>query len=437
METKRFVDTVCRDLWRFKELYKVRLDDLGWELSDTAVSHRLKHRKPPPDLKHVGATLERLALDPEEFFAGVASGFHPELALAPFLAEDPEQFPRFRRRRLSKPPRRRYAAAELHEMAAGLESLRFVDADAAYDQAAEILRALGPDFVPNGATDDDAAEAWGVLGIVQRQRGQTSTTAGAYLQALQLGKAPDVRARTFQRIGMLMLYNGEDPVGAKRAINRARAIYLDAADDSGVGKTFIDEAIIRSLEGDYRQSRNLDRRALRYLAEDELENRFAAVQGIAVKSALLGETAEAVHFLDQASTFPANRPLMRTALHWLRAELAFALDQAGEALDHLGQALDAAEDAELAPVELVLLQLRMAKAYRLQGDHRALRWTLRDIVSSQRSFRSKSVHAALSELLAGALEDDATHVTAELLEETYRRMRERTTTAAVAPPLLT
>jgi len=433
METKRFAGVVCRDLRSFIDCGGVPMGDLGWGISGTRVSSRLKHRDPAPNLDHVDATLDTLEIDLDEFLLGLATGFHPKLVLAPYLDEHPRQFPRFRRRRLRQPPKRDYSAAEIHEMAGGLESLRFRDAGAAFRQALEILRSGA---VGGAVEPDDAAESWGVLGVIQRHRGHISTAAGGFLEALDLGEAPAVRARTFQRIGMLLHLNGDDQDLALRAILRARGIYLDAGDDSGVGKTFVDEAAIAGFCGGYRRARALNRRALRYLQDNDIENRFAAIQGIAVASVFLEETDEAATFLHQAATtLPGDRPLLSCSLDWLQGELALDLGQSLEALDHLRAALDAAEEAGLAPVELVLLQLRIAKAHRLQGDRKALLWTLYDIMDLRRSFRgSKPVGAVLSEFLTVALEEDAAGVTVELLEETYRKMRDGATLHA-APSL--
>ncbi|MEE8523616.1 MAG: hypothetical protein V3T72_06760 [Thermoanaerobaculia bacterium] len=422
--------TTREDLREFVLMYEFPLDQLGkaWGgLSAAGVSQRLAGN-PPALSDQVEITLAELGLDFEEFCLGVATRFHPELELHAFIEPARRAVGRFQDRLLKRAPKRRYSPAELAEMVGGLETLRFRDARDARRRAVEILR--------SGALEPDVAgEAWGVLGVLYRHRGHTAIAAFCLLQALRSGASPTVKARTLQRIAMLLLFNAGKPGQALQAIGRARKIYRLAEDGSGVGKTYVDEAVVHSNCGEHRLARRADRKALRYLDEEDRENFFAALQGLAVAAVFLGDAAEGFRYLEKAAAALADDACSRylcTTVRWLQGELSLLLGQYGEAAEHFVAVWDALLDLDIGPLEVTLISLRVAKAYWLQGDREGSRQILQDLVSREKAARRSNPLLApvLSELLRESAEGTAT---AELLEETYRKLREGTSSG---PPLL-
>ncbi len=109
------------------------------------------------------------------------------------------------------------------------------------------------------------------------------------------------------------------------------------------------------------------------------------------------------------------------------------LGQYGEAADHFVAVWDAFLDLKIGPLEVTLISLRIAKAYWLQGDREGFRQILQDLVSREEEARCSNplVVPVLSELLRESAESTAT---AELLEETYRKLREGGASFSRLPP---
>ncbi len=418
-----------RDLHRIILVRKLSYEDLGrrWRVSPSCVSQRLTG-DPPMSTDQLEIALEALGLDPVEFALGVKERFHPELELDDLMAPARRCVGDFRRRLLNKPAKGEYSPIELSESARGLETLRFRDARAAYRQAREILRC--GDLAP-----DVAAEAWGVLGVIERHRGRAEITAFCLTQALRAGASPTHQARTLQRIAMMLFFNAGRPDQALKAIFRARQIYRLAEDWSGVGKTYVDEGVIQGMAGDHRAARRAHRRALNYLGEADSENRLCAFQGIAVASVFLGEVTEAFHFLDRAAAVLGDDEgslYLLSILWWLRGEISLLVGEYAQAAGHLVAVWDAYIDLDIGTLEVTLISLRIAKAYWLQGNWAGFQQILEDLVSRENEVRRSNplVASVLNELLRAKAEGA---VTEELLEDAYLKMREGIQNV---PPLL-
>jgi tetratricopeptide (TPR) repeat protein len=418
------------DLRAFVRMYNYNLERLGaaWGgPKGPGVSQRLAGN-PGVSSEQVEITLAELGLDPVEFHLGVATRFHPELELEVFTKPRQRAVTRFLNRIRQQPLSHRYSPAKLAEMTADLERLRFRKAGAARNRAFEILRC--GDLEP-----DVAAEAWGVLGVLQRHRGYVALAACSLTQALRSRPSPTVRARTLQRVAMLLFFNAGRPDQACQAIGRARALYLQAGDLAGVGKTFVDEAVVHSNCGEYRLARRAHLTALRLLPDDSLINRFAALQGLAVAAVFLGDVEEAFHHLQLAmAALPEDASWLyhRASVRWLQGELSLLLGQYEQASEHFAAVWDAFLDLNFGPLEMTLISLRIAKTCWLQGDRPALRQSLQELVVREHQVQRSHplVAPVLGELLRQSAEGA---VTAELLDEVYLKIREG---AQSAPPLL-
>jgi tetratricopeptide (TPR) repeat protein len=234
---------------------------------------------------------------------------------------------------------------------------------------------------------------------------------------------------------MLLLYTTGDADAAMKACRRAAVCYLSCRDLAGMGKTLVDEGVVL-LNGQaaYGEALRAYEKALELLPDTEPVYRFGATQGSAVAAVYLGDVAGALEHLDGALAELAAQEssLMYASLLWLKGEIALLLEQYLEAADHFLGVWDCCVDLDLSPLETTLVSLRMAKAYFLQGDRRQVRRILHEMVSSLAEVERSHplLGAALGEFLREGVRGE---VTAEALEEIYRKLREGTETA---PPLL-
>ncbi len=424
-----FPGATREDLREFVKSRKLGIEKLGraWCLSPAAVSQRLAG-KTAVTIEQLEIALAELGLDPVEFHRGVATRFHPELELHAFVKPCRRTVDRFHKRILRRSPSRQRSSTELAEMVEDLETLRFRNAKAARRQAVEILRSRDLEA-------DVAGEAWGVLGVLYRHRGHMAIAAFCLLQGFYLGASPAIRARTLQRLAMLLFFNAGKPDQALKAIRRAREIYLLAEDYAGVGKTFVDEAAVQSNCGEHQLARQADQQALHYLSEEDCENRFAAFLGLAVSAVFLSDVDEAAVYLGKASATLASdeqSDFLLSFARWLQGELSLLLNHYGQAAEHFVAVWDAYLDLDAGPLEMTLISLRIAKTYLLQGDRLGCLHILEGLVATEKELRRANplVAPVLSELLRESAEGS---VTAELLEQVYLKMREGTPNV---PPLL-
>ncbi len=417
------------DLREFVKSRKLGFEKLGkaWDLSAGSVSQRLAGN-PGVTSDQVEIALAELGLDPVEFHRGVATRFHAELELHAFIKPSRRTVRRFHKRLLERPPESRHSPAELAEMVESLETLRFRDAKVAHRRSVEILRS-------HDLEADVAGEAWGVLGVLYRHRGHSVIAAFCLLQALRSDGSQTVRARTLQRIAMLLFFNATEPGQALKAIRRAREIYQLAEDHGGVGKTYVDEAVVHSNCGEHRLARRAHSEALSLLPNDLPISRLCALQGVAVAAVFLGDTDEAFQFLEEAAAAlpdDGDSCYLLSGVRWLQGEISLLLDQYGQAIEHFVAVWDAYIELDIGPLEVTLISLRIAKTYFLQGDWQAFRKILEGLTAREKEVQRANplVAPAFSELLRVSAEGT---VTAELLEKVYLEMREGTSSA---PPLL-
>ncbi len=398
-----------------------------WQLGESAVQRRLHGGKGLGPFK-IDRALARAGILRERFYLGVATGFHPELALDRIAARNRDQVREFLKSVRDGRPRQIYADEELRKVIAGLEELRFHDAGEARQRALDVLRSsdLDPELT---------AEAWGVLGVIERYRGRAPVAAACYAAALKSGNEERTQARTFQRISMLLLFDGCDASGAMEAVLRARDAYSRCHDRSGLGKTLVDEGVVLfNGKGACREALTAHEAALGLLGEDDFASRFGAVQGLAIAAVYLGDVKRAQAELSEALTAFEGKEssLMHASLVWLQGEIALLLGQYLRAADRFLEVWDCYIDLDLGPVETSLVSLRMAKAYALQGDPRQVRRLLRQILQSfgGPGRPSRLLSSTLGEFLREGVRGE---VTAEALEEIYRQLRGE---AETAPPLL-
>ncbi len=406
-----------RDLRRWTKLRKVTNEELQvlWCLGRTAVSKRLNGHV-ALRLAERDVLLTRLGITPEEFERGVATGFHPELLLAEIRSGNPSQVRHLVRYQLSRPPAADYGPEELERMAAGLESLRFRDPQAAWDQALNILRT--PDLDP-----EVEGETWGVLGVLHRYRGRVAVTAFCLVQARRIGGSERLRARTWQRFAMLLLFNYGSAALALEATEEAAACYRSCGDMVGIGKTMVDEGVIYGNRGEYERAIVAYEAALHLLGDAAPEHRFGALQGTAISYFYLGEFRRALRHLDQTLKALSGKKSskMYAAILWLKGEINLETGQLSDAVDCFQRVRCVYLELEMV-LELILISLRIAKVYCLQGDRRSLRRLLDTLLPQLGDIEesNKVLGAALAEFLA---EVSRGEVTAELLEQTYRKMR--------------
>jgi tetratricopeptide (TPR) repeat protein len=422
-------DPVLHDLGRWMDFLGVSYVDLAkeWKVSRSAAYKRLSGRQ-SLGVNDLGKALAILDLAFDDFLHGVRTGYHPELLLADVAAEDRDQVKNFRRNHLRQPPRRAYGSEELRQMAEGLETLRFRDPRAAWDDAREVLRTA--DLEP-----DVAAEAWGVMGVLNRFKGRPAITAFCLGETFRAGGSASTKARNFTRLAMLLFCHVGDAGLALEATRDARELYCACGDTAGEGKTMVDEAVVLvNGTGDYRRALAAYEKALKLLPEELVVYRFCALQGIAVACVYLGDVRRALERLDQALAVAVEHPAayLSSGVLWLKGEIVLLLGHHREAARYFGIVRDRYLDLQIGPVEIAVISLRLAKAHFLLGDRRQVRRTLEDVL-----FRLGDVERA-NPLLGAALgeflrETARGQVTAELLEEIYRTLRGG---AETAPPLL-
>ncbi len=400
--------------------------ELEWDVSESTVSRRLKGQR-TLDPFHVDEALAAAGVSRERFYLGVATGFDPELALDEIAGRNRRQVRELAKSVHSAPPRQAYEATELRAIAAGLDALRVREPGEAREQALDVLRAAEVEA-------DDVAEAWGVLGVLERYRGRASAAAHCLAEALESGGCDRTRARTFQRIALLLLFEGPEPSLALAAALRARDCYWRSFDIAGLGKVWVDEGIVQYTLGLHCEAQGAFQAALGLLGNEDIESRFGAFQGLAITAVYLGDVPAARAWLDQAMAMidPEESSFRYASIVWLHGEIALLLGQNLEATDHFLEVWDTYVDLDLGPLETGLASLRMAKAYALEGDHRQVRHTLRGILSSlgEAERPSRLLGSALGEFLREGVRGE---VTAEALEDIYRKMRGE---AETAPPLL-
>ncbi len=373
-------------------------------------------------LSDLHQAFEELCLEPVEFFLGVARRFHPEFLLYELRTAAPKPVSRLRES-LARAPERRYSPEELVELVDGLEDLRFRDPKAARLRAVDALR--NPDLPA-----DIAAEAFGVYGVLERYRGRTAITGYCFDEALRLHPSPAVRARILQRFSMLALFNASDPELARKALFRARELYAGVGDLSGLGKTFVDEAVVHSNCGHHRRAYQADATGLPLLGEKDVVYRLGGLQGLAVSSVFLGDIHSAYQHLDQAALVADDPDCFWIV--WVRGEIALLAVQYEEALEHFVAVWDTFLDLELGPLEQTLIQLRIVKVYFLQDDQEHLQAVLQDMLRLRDELQKAepALGTILGEFLRSSMRG---HLTSELLEGIYREMRGGT---QAAPPLL-
>ena len=244
-----YAETACAHLRIHLKLRRIPMLSLPWGMSRSGIYDRFAGH-PFPDLDLLQIALDALRIDPLDFYRGVVTGFDPEVFLWKRWLQSRAQKQRVARFRkhLVKPPTRTFRPAELRELAAGLESLRKTDPEAARRLALDIWR--HPDL-----EDDVAGEAIGALGVLERFSDRTSNAAYCQTRALQLaGGSPRLKGRTLRRIAMLVFFNGEEADGALETLRRARLIYDEVSDDVRAAKTLVDQAVIHNNCGRHRQA---------------------------------------------------------------------------------------------------------------------------------------------------------------------------------------
>jgi tetratricopeptide (TPR) repeat protein len=231
---------------------------------------------------------------------------------------------------------------------------------------------------------------------------------------------------------MLLLFNVGDTDLALRVTRWARDVYSKCGDTVGIGKTLVDEGVIYASSGVFERSIAVYESALELLGDRSPEHRFGAFQGTAVAYANLGNIRRANDFLDQAATAWSGQKSskMYASLLFLKGEIALLLDQLAQASQYFLRARNRCLELGLA-LEYVLVSLRIAKVYFRQGDRGRLSRVLKEILFQQREVErsNKVLGRTLGEFLAESARE---HVTAEILDETYSKLREG---AQVAPPL--
>jgi tetratricopeptide (TPR) repeat protein len=416
--------TALRD---WMQLRGVRHEDLiePWGLRLSSVSERL-YGETRLSVAELLALLELLDLPAEELFRGLRAGFHAEPFLDKLEKEDKDPVRNLVRHHLQRPPAKAYSPEALRDMAAGLEALRFRDRKAARTRALEVLRS--PDLDP-----EVAGEAWGVLGVLHRYEGKISCAAHCYGKALRVRGSDRLRARTWQRVAMLLLYNVGDTDLALEVTRWARASYLSGGDTVGIGKTLVDEGAILGYVGAYRRAIVAYMQALKLLGNEALEHRVAGFQGIGVASVYLGDIRSAVTHLDRALAALSGNKLSKVyaSVLFLQGEISLLLGQLADAADYFVRVRNRFLDLEML-WEVTLVSLRIAKVHFLQGDRQCLRKILNEMLYSQEDVKrsNKVLGAVFADFLAECARGE---ISAALLEETYCKMREG---AQAAPPPL-
>ncbi len=384
----------------------------------------------------LSALLASMGVDPVEFAAWRAAGFHPEVYLRELEKKRPSQV-RHLRALAARTPVQEYSAEEIRRQAEGLEELRLFDVDAALQGALEILRTA--EHRPAMVDRDSLCEAWGIVGAIQRSRGRGASAAYGLLQALVVGGAGQVstlrRTSTLQRVAYLMGYEGDLDL-SEQVLDIARLIGVREKDWQAVGRVMVSWGGFVGRGGRLGESIDAYSTSLQLLPPGEWYGRFSAYQGLGVSWAFRGDLDESLTQLEKAlevlEPVAVAPPIIRYGALWLRAEILMLRGNLSAARSDFQRVKEIFVARGMTPIDIALVSLRLAKILLLEGNRVEFHQISRQMFALLRAIERQNglLSAAYAEFMNLTVQGK---VTVEFLESLYRKMHG---SAAAAPPLL-
>ena len=368
------------------------------------------------------AILETLGVDEAEFLAGVEGRFHAEVYLARVLKPRKRQAEHVEER-ARKTPSKPYEVRRLPELAAGLQELRLLDAEAARTLAFDVLATDFHERQP--AAPSALCQACVALAAIYRTRGNYGATAFFLLRGLHTaGRVPGLRAPVLRAVASLARDLGDLDEAVAAAVQTG-AEYLAAADYCGLGRSLTALGGFHVYRGDLTTALTALRCGLPIVSADEWFIRYAAFQTLALCHLYRGELEEALEFaergLEVLDSESAAAPLPRAAVLWLRAEIQLAIGRPEQAADDLGEVLQVYMAEGFSALDCALVATRLALAYLLAADLEALSELKARVSGLAKRFKKseKLLAATFADLLRKA---QVGEVTVELVAESYHAL---------------
>ena len=294
----------------------------------------------------------------------------------------------------------------------------------------DVLRDEDPALVVRKARTalKDADRKWlprllAVYGSARRAQARLEEAREALLFAQELadrcgdrGLAADV----LQRLGVVCAYEGNIHLAllcAKQACYEHQMM----GNVRGEARTWVDQGEYYFHLGQLDHSITAHKRALVYLPEDEVRNRFTAYQMLALLYQRQKDLAEALNYVKFAETLgPRVAKALLGRLIWTKAEIASTLADYGLAERCYAEALEIFRTR--SPIDAALASVEQARVQVLQGKFAEARETTKAMMSLLRYLeKNRLVGAVLIQLSQIAF--DGGRLTDRLLGQAALKIR--------------
>ncbi len=356
-----------------------------------------RRRKSPIDLRYLLKTLDFLGVSPAEFFLETLDPSRDPIAdlrlETDSLGTGPPRWVTevVRRAAGQEATSPRHDGDYLQE----LDSLRYVDARLARDQAIDAAQHVPRSLLPR---------LLGVYGSALRMLEDHDGAQHALTTGLELAAENEDRSAVAD-LWQRMAYVVADRGNYQRALvisERVEKIHVRIGDDIGVGKTLTDQGIWLYYLNRFRESINLHLAALRRLARHSSVRRCRAgtLQFLGLNYLKLQDLGTAVRYAALAREEASEQGVwVLGGILWLQADIALAQRCYEHAEEFLREAVEvftpfSSGQAALASVELIrslVLQGRNSEAYETAKAMAALLSPLRK--------ENRVAEAALTQLI--------------------------------------
>ncbi len=229
----------------------------------------------------------------------------------------------------------------------------------------------------HGSERPFVARTLGVWAAVLRTRGDLRLATVVLGVALELAE-DDVRVRAeLAQRAAYVLSDRARFAEALQLVEVALVLYARSGDVAGVGRALVDNGTFLDYCGEREEAIAAYTAALGFLPDAERFNRYGAHQGLALVYVNTGKLRFADHHLHEALRVRVVLSEIETArLYWLRARIAQARQETGQAIIYFEKVLshldDAPEDFAVAASELVLIRLHAGQVAEATRQAKAL-----------------------------------------------------------------
>ena len=373
-----------------------------------------------------------LGVDTRGFFAE-AFGVCAERLMWELASENSHQVEYLKKRlRWAKAGNLKISRARLRHQVWELEERRMRERAAVKEETFQLSGVLASAYGSHEILEL-RCEVFGVLGAIHRTQGVLSSAAYCLGEALRIStrlaekgldeRAQRSRAKTLQRVGDLAADTGELE-HASTLLEAARELYLKLSDSRGVGRTLVDLGVIEGKSERHGEALEKFGQSLEVLPEDDMRQRFTALQGSGLCHLELGDIERAERFLDQAlevAAMSGSRGLMSFPL-WLRSKIHCARGELAQAVRDLREIQRLYLEGSSHPLDLALVSLEIARLLWLQGNGEGLQELTSEMMPLLgRLEKSPLVLAAIEEFLVTALRGE---MSLESIESATQKARQ-------------